>query len=98
MKRLWLVPLVFLVALAYALLDDRSGLRTADRLRGELESAEARIAGLRDENARLREEARALREDPFARERALREELDLARPGEVLVRMPPRADGTPRIP
>lgn len=98
MKRFWLVPLVLLLAAGYALLDGRSGLGTARRLRADLGVANARIDELRRSNEALREEARQLREDPFARERALREELDLARPGEILVRIPREEPGTPRIP
>ncbi len=40
---------------------------------------------LEADNARLREEARRLREDPSAVERIARRELGMARPGEVLV-------------
>ena len=98
MKRFWLVPLVLLLAAVYALLDGRSGLGTAQRLRADLGVANARIEELRRANDALRMEARQLREDPFARERALREELDLARPGEILVRIPRDEPGTPRIP
>lgn len=98
MKRFWLVPLILLIAAGYALLDARSGLGSVRRLRTDLGAANARIDALRSGNAALREEARQLREDPFARERALREELDLARPGEILVRIPREEPGTPRIP
>jgi cell division protein FtsB len=34
----------------------------------------------------LRAEVRALERDPFSLERAIREDLDLAKPGEVIVR------------
>jgi cell division protein FtsB len=93
-----LIPLVVLLALGYALFDGRAGIGEARRLQGELDASSARIEALRAKNQALREEARALRDDPFARERALREELDLARPGEILVRIPREETETPRIP
>jgi cell division protein FtsB len=87
-----------LLALGYALFDARSGVGQARRLQGDLDAAHARIDALRSRNERLREEGRALREDPFARERALREGLGLARPGEILVRIPREESQSPRIP
>jgi len=97
-RRLWLIPLVLLIALGYALLDGRSGIGQARRLTGDLDAAHARIEALRAKNAQLHEEAASLRDDPLARERALREDLDLARPGETLVRIPREEHETPRIP
>jgi cell division protein FtsB len=97
-RRLWLIPLVLLLALGYALLDGRSGIGQARRLKGDLDAAHARIDALRTKNEQLRREATSLRDDPFARERALREDLDLTRPGETLVRIPRDERETPRIP
>jgi len=97
-RRLWLIPLVVLIALGYALFDARSGVGQARRLQVDLDAANTRIDALRTKNERLREEARDLREDPFARERALREDLGLARPGEILVRIPREESQSPRIP
>jgi cell division protein FtsB len=97
-RRLWLIPLILVLALGYALIDARSGVAQARRLRGDLEAAQARIEALRAKNEALRAEVASLRDDPFARERALREELDLARPGEVVVRMPREESQSPRIP
>jgi cell division protein FtsB len=45
---------------------------------------EASLAEARAENARLREEARRLREDPAAIEEIARRELGFMRPGEKL--------------
>lgn len=103
MRRLWLAPLVLVVALVYAWLDGNSGFGSAKRLREDLHAARERIASQRLHNEALRAEARALREDPFAREQAIREDLDFARPGEIVVRMPredgdAKKHGTPRIP
>jgi len=97
-KRLWLVPLVVLLALGYAFFDARSGVGEARRLRGELDAARGRIEALRARSESLRAEEEALRADPFARERVWREDLDLARPGEIVVRMPRDGERSPRIP
>ena len=86
MKALWLVAVGVLAALTIALMDQESGLGTWLRLRGELEASRARIAKLESEIVELRGEAEALENDPFAEERAIRERLGLARPGEVVVR------------
>lgn len=97
-RRLWVIPAMLLLALGYALLDGRSGVGEARRLQAELDAADARIGALREKNASLRQDARSLRQDPFEFERALREVLDLARPGEVVVRFPREESRTPRIP
>jgi cell division protein FtsB len=101
-KRLWIVPALAAAAIAWALLDGRSGLRAWAHLRSEFVSASARIASLQQENASLRSEIESLRDDPVAIEAAIRHDLELARPGEIVVELaapPSRNDGaTPRIP
>ena len=47
-------------------------------------SSDLSLARSRSENARLREQARELREDPAAIEEIARRELGLIRPGEKL--------------
>lgn len=88
MRGLLAAPLCILIALAYAWLDGDQGIRTWLALRADVARAEARIAALREEVAELEAEIAAFGESPFALERAIREELDWVRPGEVLVRMP----------
>jgi cell division protein FtsB len=58
------------------------GLLAILRARQEGERLAATIAHQRLENARLREEARRLREDPTAVEEVARRELGLIKPGE----------------
>jgi cell division protein FtsB len=82
--------------LAVAMLDGEAGFRTWLRLKGDLRAAQSRIEALRAEIAVLEEEAEALRNDRFAIESAIREDLQLARPGETVVRL--IDDTTPRIP
>jgi cell division protein FtsB len=63
------------------LVGDR-GLLAILRARQEYDAMSATIARQRAENARLREVARRLREDPSAIEEIARRELGLIRPGE----------------
>ncbi len=58
------------------------GLLAMLRARQEYDTLSASIARQRAENARLRETARRLRDDPSAIEEIARRELGLIRPGE----------------
>ena len=75
-------------AIAYAWLVPESGFPTWLSLRDEVAQAEARIHILEHENTALRDEVTALAREPFAQERAVRETLGWARPGEVVLRAP----------
>jgi cell division protein FtsB len=87
-KAVWFVPGLALLALAVAVLDEESGLARWRHLRAELADADARIAALGDEVEDLRNQAARLEAEPFAIERAIREELELARPGQQVIRLP----------
>lgn len=78
-----LFALVAVVLLADAFVGERGFLETA-RARREAAGEMARVAALREENARLREEKRRLTEDPAMIESEARQQLGLARPGEVM--------------
>ena len=69
--------------LADAFVGDKGFLETA-RARREAVGELARLSALREENARLREEKRRLTEDPAMIESEARQQLGLARPGEVM--------------
>ncbi len=56
---------------------------------------ELEIAGLKQENQRLYEETRRLREDPAYAEAVARREMGFARPGETVVRIKEKKE-TPR--
>jgi len=66
--------------------DQKSGLPAWFRLRDDLSASQARIAQLTTRGNGLRREIAALERDPFELERAIREELGLARPGERIIR------------
>ena len=70
--------------LAVDALVGEKGLLAMMKAREQYRALEQSLAGARDENARLREEARRLREDPTAIEDIARRELGLIRPGEKL--------------
>jgi cell division protein FtsB len=70
-----------MVILVDALVGDR-GLVAMLRARREHDELTGAIARQRAENARLRQEARQLREDPSTIEEIARRELGLIRPGE----------------
>ncbi len=76
------------VAIGYAWFVPEGGFPTWLSLRAEVTQAEDRIRALERQNTALRDEVTALRADPFAQERAVREELGWVRPGETLVRVP----------
>jgi cell division protein FtsB len=84
-RRIVHVVLLFIacVIVADGLVGER-GLLAMHRARQEYEALAASITGLRVENARLREQARRLREDPAAIEEVARRELGLIKPGETV--------------
>jgi cell division protein FtsB len=92
LKRLVWVPILVVVAAGWTVADERSGLPAWQRLNGDLGSARARIAVLHSDIDALQREANALDGDAFAIERAIREDLGLALPGETVVRL---ASGRP---
>jgi len=75
-------------AAVWAWLDADDGLDTWRRLHREVAEAQARLRALEARNEALRAEIEALAADPAAQERAVREELRWARPGEIVVRVP----------
>jgi cell division protein FtsB len=76
-----LVLFVASIIIVDGLVGDR-GLLAMLRARQEYDQLAASIARQRAENARLREQARRLREDPSAIEEIARRELGLIKPGE----------------
>jgi cell division protein FtsB len=92
-RSLLLALALVVAAAAWAWLDPNDGIGTWLSLRSDVAQAEARVRGLASQNAVLAESAQALRAEPFAQERAVREELRWVRPGEVLVRVPAQGTG-----
>ncbi len=94
---LW-IPALLGAVLLYVAFDDAAGLRSWLRLDAELRAKQTGIAELRDEVVSLRRQREALADDPAAIERAIREDLEWARPGEVVVRLPSFDHSNARIP
>jgi cell division protein FtsB len=86
---------VVAAAIGVAVADESRGIRTWLELRRDLRVAQARVAELETRIESRESEVEALRNDPFALEQAIREDLGLARPGETVVR---GLSGTPRNP
>jgi len=84
-RRKWVMG-ALLAALGLALVSvaDADGFRRYFRLRGELSDLEARNLALEQTNAELSREISALRSDPRAMERVVREELGFIKPGELV--------------
>ncbi|RPG05845.1 MAG: septum formation initiator family protein [Proteobacteria bacterium TMED72] len=89
LRAYWLAPAVVCVGFALVGFDNESGLPAWTDLRVELSGSELRLEALRERVAGLEAEIESLQKDPSAREQAIREELKLARPGEVVVRFSP---------
>lgn len=79
----FLLLFVACVLVVDALIGEK-GLIAMARARRQYDELAASLVNARAENARLREEARRLREDPAAIEEIARRELGLMRPGEKL--------------
>ena len=95
MRTTWLVPVMLAVVAAIALADGSSGIPMWFRLRGDVAQAHRRVQGLVQETDALRAQIDSLQREPFALERAIREDLELAKPGEIVVRFD-RPDGRER--
>ena len=61
------------------------------RRRQELETLQLEVKRLEEENQKLELEIKALKSDPKAIEKLAREQLKLARPGEVIYALPEKA-------
>ena len=98
MKPLWIPALLVGAALGWAALDREDGVPAWLRLRADLRDAQVRMEVLRGEIAEREREARALRDDSFAIEQAIRRDLGFARPGETVVLVPGSDVSSLRIP
>ena len=90
-RQVWLAPAILVIAWLVAWLDPETGIRPWLALRDDLSAAQGRIAELEHTVEGLRAEATLLEGDPLAIEAAIREDLGLARPGDVVVILRDRA-------
>jgi cell division protein FtsB len=86
-KELWVLAFVLLavhdVFGAHGVLAMRRSQKEAAQIRQEIQR-------LDDENRRLQDRVKALKTDPTAIERIARDEMGLARPGELIFKLPPK--------
>lgn len=59
------------------------------RTQDEINKVQANLAKLNKENQELKQEVKDLKTDPRLIEKIARDDLGLARPGEVIIRIPP---------
>jgi len=85
-------------ALALAVLDRESGLLTWRELSDERSALSDQIEDQRRANSELTRQIEALLSDPHETDRAIREALDLAKPGETIVRFKRGSTPQPRHP
>jgi cell division protein FtsB len=62
------------------------------RRRQELQSLEQQVQQLKQENQQLEQEIKALKSDPKAIEKLAREQMKLAKPGEIIYVLPERKE------
>lgn len=89
MRALGLGIAVIALAAASALLDAETGVANWLDMRASLVESSGRVAVLEARNDALRREIEQLELEPSAHDRVIREELDLALPGEVVVHFEP---------
>lgn len=89
-RRHWLVAAGALLLLLLCLhqVFGQNGYFTLRARRKEVRELELEVRRLAEENQRLERDIERLRNDPSAIERVAREEMKLARPGEVIYTLP----------
>ena len=80
---------VLFALLVHDIFGDR-GFLAMRRAQKEVEQLQQEIQQLNEENARLAEQVKALKTDPRIIERIAREEMGLAKPGELIFKLPPK--------
>ena len=66
------------------------------RTQKEIEQVREQISKMNDENKSLAEQVNSLKTDPKSIERIAREEMGLARPGEMIFKLPDTAKPAPK--
>ena len=84
---MWLAWLALFLGLCVAAVTDGRGWRQYLKLRDEVQALQERNRAAALTNRRLSREARALKENPAAIERAVREELGFIHPGEMVLQL-----------
>lgn len=85
---------IALIALAIHGVFGPHGLLAMHRTKQEVQKLQLEIQRLDEENRLLSEQVKALKSDPTTIERIAREEMGLARPGELIFKLPPNSNET----
>ena len=80
---------LFVLALVVHDIFGAHGFIAMRRKEGEIERVRKDLDRLNKENAELGEQVKALKTDPKLIEKIAREDLQRARPGEIIIRIPP---------
>jgi len=97
-KAVGMGTLIIVALTMTAVLDQDSGVGIWLELREDLAGASRRVEALVAQNDSLAREIELLEADPTAIDRAIREEMDLALPGEVVFRFVPAAGAATVLP
>ena len=87
-----------LLSLAVHEIAGENGYLTRQQRRLQMQALDEEVQRLKQDNLRLTQKIKALRSDPQAIEELAREQLRMARPGEVVVILPPEEQpGSPSL-
>jgi cell division protein FtsB len=76
----------------------QNGYLSLRRQKREFQNLQLQIKQLQDENSQLEKQIKALKSDPKAIERVAREQMRLARPGEIIYTLPEKGSSTAKAP
>lgn len=83
------VAVLLALLIGWGVVNGKHGLSAWQKQRVEHKQLQQEIKDLQDENTRMRNHIDRLKSDPHAIEHEAREQLHYARPGEVIVALPP---------
>jgi cell division protein FtsB len=86
---------IFIVALVVHDVFGPHGLMAMRRTQNEIQKVKSDLDRLNKENLELGDQVRALKTDPRLIEKIAREDLQRARPGEIIIRIPPQQQAAP---
>jgi cell division protein FtsB len=93
-----LVLLLVSIALIVHEIFGQNGYLALRRQQKELQTLQQQIQQLKQENEQLDKQIKALKSDPAAIERLAREQMHLAKPGEIIYTLPNKAPEKPGLP
>ena len=89
------ILLLVCIALVVHEIFGQHGFLAMRRQQKEVEALQQQLQGLQQENLELEKQIKALRSDPKAIERVAREQMRMARPGEIIYTLPAKETKRP---